>query len=173
MGFIPLPYRLIAIGLLIAAAGVFGFVKGLQWNEAKYQALVAKVEAEGRVAAEQAAIKTREAKEITKEISDEFDKSLATVRADYDKRLRDAYTAARRVPSATPPAPKPHERIEPREIPDLALRERIDTLEIEIAEIEKRLAEAAVQIEKWKEYGQKVIEWSNARPASGTPGSRL
>jgi uncharacterized protein with PIN domain len=162
---VPLLYRWIAIGLLLAAFGGWCFVKGLNWSRAEHEAFVSKVETEGRVAQERAAERTREAQRLTKEVSDGYAETIVAVRADYDRRLRDAYTRAGRLPDATPSAPKPHEFREPGSIPDLALRDKIASLEIEIAEIEKRLAEAAVQIEAWKDYGRKVQEWTTSLSA--------
>jgi len=164
MGLIPLPYRLIAIGLLIAAVGVFGFVKGLQWNEAKHQKFVAQVEAQGIEAQARTAQRTKEAKEITENVAKAWDANTRRTIAIYDARLHNARSAAGRVPDAPAPAPRPHEFREPRAIPDTGLRERISELEITIAFLEKRLAKAAEDIEAWKAYGRKVVEWANANP---------
>ena len=156
---VPMLYRVIAIALLIVAVFGYGYVKGSTHVQAKYDAFVARVEAEGRLAQEKAAERTRAAERATKEVSDGYAETITAITADYDKRLRDAYSRARRVPPATPAAPKPHVGTESGAVPDSELRQKIDSLEIEIAEIEKRLAEAAVQIEAWKEYGRKVQEW--------------
>jgi len=170
---VPVLYRWIAIALLAVALFGYGYVKGARHVQDKYDAFVSQVEAEGRIAQERAAERTRAAERATKEVSDGYAETLTAVRNDYDKRLRDAYSRARRVPNPTPAAPVPHVGTESGAVPDTELRNKIDSLEIEIAEIEKRLAEAAVQIEAWKEYGRKVKEWADATSTSGTSSGGL
>lgn len=162
LSLIPFPYRLIALGLVILAAGAFGFVKGLNWSRAEHEAFVARVEAEGRVAQERAARRTQEAQKHTQEVADAYAANIVATRDTYERRLRDLRTRLGRAEQAAAAAPKPHVSREPGSIPDSELRDRIATLEIEIAELELRLATAATQIEAWKDYGRRVIAWAEA-----------
>ena len=76
LSLIPLPYRLLAIALLIVATFAAGFVKGDSYGTAKLTAFVAKQAAESTRIAQARTI-------ITEKISDEHAKQDAAIAAKY------------------------------------------------------------------------------------------
>jgi hypothetical protein len=129
-------------------------VKGRTSGEARLQAFVAHVQAEGEAAQLRAVQKAKEQQEITNGVVEAWNRSVPDLTSYLDKRVRDAYAAGRRVPSATPSAPRAHVPT-PESIPDTALRDQIHTLEIEIAELEKRSALDAAQLRALQDWIRK------------------
>ena len=93
LSLIPLPYRLLAIALLIVATFAAGWVKGNDHGTAKLTEFVAKQAAESTRIAQARTI-------ITEKISDEHAKQDAAIAARYAaaKRLLDAGSGAKPVP---------------------------------------------------------------------------
>ena len=123
----------------------------------RYDLLVAQVQAQGEAAQAHAAHKTAEAKQAENEAKAKYANSLAALDV-YDRRLRDAYARAGRVPKPTNAEPRPHVSTESGGLSAAELRLKQADLEIEIAQLE-RLAEAAPQIVLWKDYGASVENW--------------
>lgn len=146
---VPLLYRWIAIGLLLAAFGGWCFVKGLNWSRAEHEAFVSKVETEGRVAQERAAERTREANEITQRREKEHAQNTLTLYDYYEQRLagmRDKRTRG----SPVPPLPGPSSSVNavPPDVqtPPAELAREIQRLRTEIGIIEEAAAKTTLDL---------------------------
>lgn len=108
LNLVPPLYRWIAIGLMIVAVWGHGYLKGRVAGEEKVEAITAKLQSERDQQALQTAKKIIQQKEITQNASDSHEENLRTIRAYYDKRLRQS-KAPNGLPSLPEPAGKPDE----------------------------------------------------------------
>ena len=93
LALVPWPYRILAIAGLIAACIGFGYVKGFEHEEAKYNALADSVQAAGEAQNANTAVIIAQQKQISQEAGNE----ATTLR----KRLAQ-YLAANRLPRDNP-----------------------------------------------------------------------
>lgn len=100
MGLIPLPYRLLLLGALLAAGAASGYRSGAAHVQAKFNTYQAAVEAAGKAQTEktEAAIQTQ--KTLTAQTETDYAKSATALRTLYGPgRVRHNNTRRRPVPA--------------------------------------------------------------------------
>lgn len=90
LNLVPLWWRWAAIGLLILAVWGHGYVKGGEAAEEKLEATKASIQAERDREALRSAQKVIQQKEITQDVTIEYEDTIRAIRAHYDQRLRNA-----------------------------------------------------------------------------------
>lgn len=108
INLIPLPYKLLALGVLAIALFVTGFVAGIKWERPKRDALEQGYKAAAAQAAGREAERIRMWQQAMKVAGEKFNARREQADRSHDAyldRLRDAYTRSERV-RASSPAPE-------------------------------------------------------------------